>query len=472
MNTKNKITSLWQDVVHDPLMTQQVFWENEVKANLLIARSMLAAAGMLLILWLLNTAGVLDVSSEYVLPVFLVGITVFVLPAGTALFLHGEKSWIKFMLLVSIILVLAYLDSILMFNAALLIVLPVVFSCRYYSCSVTVRTALLTTVLFALSALCGAVFSFGNPDLNFADADLGVYIRNIMLLSFLPKWMVFTIVSAFCLEIARYGRKMVLKQNEVSQEAAKVSTELEMASRIQHQALPAAESLSENAFRHFGLSAEMIPAKEVGGDFYDFFYPDSTHLAMMIGDVADKGIAASLYMMMSKTLLNSKLSATISPGQILESVNRQLFANSPRGMFVTVWLGILDLKTGELVTSSAGHEYPVLMRKEGSFELIKDKHGFVLGGWDSMKFPEYTLHLNEGDTLFVYTDGVPEAADASGKMFGPERMLESLNRHKTCGMKELISGLLSDLGHFTAEATQFDDITMLAFQFQEAKENE
>lgn len=465
------MTSALRDTVRDPEMTRDVFRENEIRANQLIAGTMLASALVMSVLWLLNSVGVLDISSNYVLPVFMAGITAFVIPAAICRFFHGEKRWIKFMLLLSATATLAYLDSILIFNAPLLIVLPVIFSCRYYSGSVTVRTALLTTVLFTASALLGAIYSFDNPDMNFANPDITVYVRDVMLLSFLPKWSTFAIISAFCWVIALYGRKMVLSQDEISKKAARVETELEMAGKIQIQALPAADVLPGNRCREFDLAAEMIPAKEVGGDFYDFFYPDSTHLALIIADVADKGIAASLFMMMAKTLLDSRISTTLSPAEVMETVNRQLYENSPQGMFVTVWLGILNLKNGELTAANAGHEYPVLRRKDGSFELVKDKHGFVLGGMKKSKYREYTIPLAEGDTLFVYTDGVPEANNPDGIMFGTERMLESLNRHQNGGMRELIDGLRSDLHGFVRDAAQFDDTTMMAFRMGKTLEN-
>ena len=468
--TKKKFTEALQDVVRDPLMTQEVFRENEIRANRLISVSMLVAAGMLLIFWLLNSVGVLAISEEYVLPIFLVGTVSFVLPPVISLLYRCEKGWVKYLLLVSVTAALAYLDSILTFNAPLLIVMPVVFSCRYYSCSITVKTAVLTTVLFTVSAFCGAVFNFSNPDLNFASDDLHTYVSNVMLLSFLPKWMTFLIFSAFCYAIAQCGRNMVLKQNEISQKAARVNTELEMASMIQNQALPTVDSLPKHSFARFDLAAQMVPAKEVGGDFYDFFYPDEKHLALMIADVADKGIAASLYMMMSKTLLDSQVPMTLSPGKVLESVNQQLTKNNPREMFVTAWLGILDLETGELVTANAGHEYPAICRKDGTFELIKDKHGLVLGGYHPMKYPEQRIQLNEGDTLFVYTDGVPEANDAGGKMFGLDRMLESLNRCGGSSMAELIAGLRADIDVFAAGAPQFDDTTMLALRLMDRTE--
>ena len=469
---KNKLASLWQEALHDPYLTEQVFRDNEVRANRLIAKSMMIAAGGMLICWMLNTLGILAVSRQYVIPVFLVGIAAFLVPAGICLYFRGEKKWIRGMLLLAAVMEFAYLDGILTFNVPLLCVLPVIFSCRYYSFRTTFRTAVLTSVLFALSAWLGAYLNYSNPDLNFANADMAVYLRDVMLLSFLPRWIIFAVFSIFCFEITRCGREMVIRQNEISQKAARVNTELEMAGKIQSQALPSVKSFGENSFRHLDLAAEMTPAKEVGGDFYDFFYPDPSHLAMMIADVADKGIAASLYMMMSKTLLDTRVSDSLSPGKVLESVNRQLFENSPPGMFVTVWLGILDLSTGELVSASAGHEYPVLCRKDGEFELVKDRHGFVLGGMPKTRFPETSVSLGEGDSLFVYTDGIPEANNGKGEMFGTERMLASLNRHRTERMAELVAGVREDVGCFGDGAPQFDDMTMLALRLEEAAEKE
>ena len=445
-------------------MMKQVFRENEIRANRLIARIMLLAAGLMLVCWLLNIVGVLAVSSEYVLPVFLVSTAALVVPALVSEACRGEKRWNRLLLLLSVTTVLSYLDVILTFNVPLLIVLPVVLSCRYYSRWVTIRTAILSSVLFAFSAFFGAVINYQTPDMNFANPDLHEYVRDVMQLSFLPRWLIFVVISVFCCEIAHIGRKMVLEQSEISKKAARIDTELDMAYRIQTFALPSAEKLPENELRKFDLAAEMNPAKEVGGDFYDFFYPDPGHLALIIADVADKGIAASLYMMMSKVMLDTTIGSTLSPGQVLERVNRQLFEHSPRGMFVTAWVGILDLATGELVSASAGHEYPALCRKDGEFELIHDPHGAVLGARKSLQFSEYTVKLEAGDILFVYTDGLPEANNAKEEMFGTERMLCSLNRCRDGSMQDLLRNVKEDILQFSNTAPQFDDLTIMALK--------
>ena len=469
-DSKKKFTFDWRDVLYDPMMTRELFRNNEIRANILIAKTMLTATAVILICWILNAVGILELSRKYALPAFLGGSIAFALPAIIAIILRGEKRWIKYMLLASATLVLAGMEIILTYNTPLLIIFPVIFSCRYYSGNITIRTAAFTTIVFAASAWIGAIVNFQTPDLNFAQKSMNLYVRDIMLLSFLPRWLTFIVISAFCYGIAQYGKKMVLEQDEISRKTARVNTELEMAGRIQSQALPSVKDLPENPVRRFSLAAEMVPAKEVGGDFYDFFYPDDKHIALIIADVADKGVGASLYMMMAKTLLASRVSQTLSPKEVLESVNRDLRTNSPRGMFVTVWLGILDLETGILTAANAGHEYPVLCRANGNFELIKDHHGFVLGGYKNTKYPEYTVQMNVGDTLFVYTDGVPEASNEEGQMFGLDLMQESLNHYKDNVMTGLINGVLTDIRKFIGNAAQFDDITMLAFQLQEPEE--
>lgn len=454
------------------MTTETVFRENEIQANKLVSIFMLLLAAVLLLCWPMNAVGIFDIRNEYVLPAFLVSSIMLVWPALVCIACRGEKKWNKFMLLLSVTAVLAYLDIILTYNVPLAIVLPVILSCRYYSHHITVKMTVLTTVLFALSAYLGAIYNIDLPDKNFASSNITVYVRSVMLQSFLPRWMLFAVFSVFCCEIARNGRKMVLKQNEIAQKTAKIDAELDMAGRIQNRALPSVDSFPKSSLRNFDLAAEMLPAKEVGGDFYDFFYPDSEHLALIIADVADKGIAASLYMMMSKMLLDISISSDLSPGRVLESANRYLFDHSPRGMFVTAWIGILNLSTGELVASSAGHEAPVLCRKGGAFEQISAQHGSVLGGRKSLRFPEYTIRLGEGDALFVYTDGISEANDMNGEMFGIDRMIRSLNRCKEESMNTLISGIKSDISSFAGKAPQFDDMTMIAFRFCQSAEDQ
>lgn len=468
-----KQNNLWKKTVStlkQNFVTDQVFWENEVQANLLVLRFLIAGVVLLGLCLVMNMFGILAIDHELAGRIFLSSFLVMLVPITACMAVKGAKRWVKYTMMAAVIFALAYIDRVMTFNVPVLIVIPVIFSCRYYSGAFTVQTAAATTAAFTLSMYIGARNVIGSPDMNFIADTASEYVRNVMLQSFLPKWMFFLVAAGVCYEIARCGRNMVLKQESITKFNTRVETELELANRIQAQALPPVTDLPESSARRVDLAARMIPAKEVGGDFYDFIELDSGHLALIIADVADKGIAAALYMMMSKSLLDSRVLTTPSPGAVLEAVNRQLFGKSLRGMFVTVWLGILDLNTGELVTANAGHEYPAIRRKNGSFELYRDKHGFVLGASRNIKYAETRLRLEEGDILFVYTDGVPEANDPSREQFGLTRMLKSLDAHSGGSMDELIDGVKADVDAFAEDAPQFDDTTMLAVKLLEQKD--
>lgn len=254
--------------------------------------------------------------------------------------------------------------------------------------------------------------------------------------------------------------------SKVTAEKERIGAELDVARHIQASMLPSIFPPFPNR-DEFDIYASMTPAKEVGGDFYDFFLVDEDHLAMVIADVSGKGVPAAMFMMISKTLLKSAAQSGLSPKAILEKVNNQLCENNDAEMFVTVWIGILEISTGRLVCANAGHEYPAIMRKGGSFELYKDKHGFVLAGMEGSKYREYELVLSAGDRLFVYTDGVAEATDSNNNLYGTDRMIDALNKAKDLSSRELLESLHKDIDSFVGLADQFDDITMLSIQIKQ-----
>ena len=247
----------------------------------------------------------------------------------------------------------------------------------------------------------------------------------------------------------------------VTAEKERIGTELELATKIQANMLP-------NIFPafpehdEFDIYASMTPAKEVGGDFYDFFMLDDDHLGLVIADVSGKGVPAALFMMMSKILVGNYATMGGSPAEVLEAVNAQICKNNEEDMFVTVWFGILTISTGKVITANAGHEYPILQGSDGRFELFKDKHGFVVGGMEGLKYKNYEFTLEKGSTLFVYTDGVAEATNAQDELFGTDRMLEVLNRSQKASPEELLRNMKKGVDEFVGDAPQFDDLTMLA----------
>ncbi|MBQ3865571.1 MAG: SpoIIE family protein phosphatase [Clostridia bacterium] len=263
-------------------------------------------------------------------------------------------------------------------------------------------------------------------------------------------------------------REYIEQITTITAEKERIGTELALATRIQADMLPniypAFPDRSE-----FDIFASMAPAREVGGDFYDFFLVDKDHLCMVMADVSGKGVPAALFMMASRIILASFAKQGKSPADILYNTNETICQNNREEMFVTVWLGILEISTGRLTAANAGHEYPVLKQAGGQFELVKDKHGFVIGGMGGAKYREYELQLTPGSKLFLYTDGVPEATNAENELFGVERMLAALNENADAAPEGLLKGVRRAVDGFVKEAEQFDDLTMLSIEYRGGK---
>ena len=209
----------------------------------------------------------------------------------------------------------------------------------------------------------------------------------------------------------------------------------------------------------------MDPAREVGGDFYDFFMIDNDHLALVIADVTDKGVPAALLMMSAKVLIDYCAHMDGSPSRVLSNVNTQLCEGNESGMFVTVWMGILDVKTGLMTCANAGHENPMI-RDGGIFRMLKDMHGLPLGVMPEVKYQNYVIQLKPGDAVFVYTDGVPEANNAEGQLYGFARMELALNRIRETDPESVLNGVRADVDAFVKNADQFDDLTMLCVTYK------
>jgi hypothetical protein len=239
--------------------------------------------------------------------------------------------------------------------------------------------------------------------------------------------------------------------------------ELEFARTIQDSSLPKNFVFPRAEFE---LCAAMDPAREVGGDFYDFFFVDQHKMALVIADVSGKGIPAALFMMRAKTAIRGLAESGKSPLEILYLANNALCEGNDAGMFVTVWLGIIDLTTGHMRCANAGHEYPVILRAGADYALFKEKHGLALAAMEEVRFREYELDLAPGDRLFVYTDGIPEAINEAVEQYGTDRLVESLNRVKEATMEETLATVREDLARFVGQAEQFDDITMLGFAYR------
>ena len=258
--------------------------------------------------------------------------------------------------------------------------------------------------------------------------------------------------------------KYIENLTDATKEKERISTELKLANLIQNNSLPS----NFPAFPDrddFDLYALMNPAKEVGGDFYDFFLIDKNHIGLVMADVSGKGVPAALFMMVAKILINEISHSGKSPAEVLTLVNDRICSNNKTNMFITVWLGVLNLKTGDMVASNAGHEDPAIYRKGKDFYIDKQKHGIPVGAMEEYKYKNYNIKLNSGDKLFLYTDGVPEAENNIDEMFGLERMINSLNAIKDNNCEQILKELKRDINKFVNGAIQFDDLTMLCFEY-------
>ena len=251
----------------------------------------------------------------------------------------------------------------------------------------------------------------------------------------------------------------------IAEAAARIDKELEFAKEIQYSALPSVFPPYPNR-KDFEIYAHMITAKEVGGDFYDFYMLGDSTLAFMIADVSGKGIPAAMFMMQAKTIIKDLAESGLELSEIFMTANKKLCENNDAGMFVTAWMGILDLKTGRLKFVNAGHNPPLVRQADGEFAYLKARSGMVLAGMDGIKYRQNELQLTPGDQIFLYTDGVTEATDKNNQLYGEERLLETVNRNIVMDTRKLCEAVKSDVDQFVGEAPQFDDITMLSVEIQ------
>lgn len=269
-------------------------------------------------------------------------------------------------------------------------------------------------------------------------------------------------------ELSEKNQHYIEEVTRVTAEKERIGAELNVATQIQADMLPSIFPPYPNK-TEFDVFATMHPAKEVGGDFFDFFLVDDDHLALVIADVSGKGVPAALFMVIAKTLIKNRAQMGGTPSEILYDVNNQLAEGNKTDFFVTVWLAIVDIRTGEGLVSNAGHEHPCLKKKNGKFELIKYLHSPAVAAMENMKFPDHKIKLDPGDKIFVYTDGVVEATNAQNELFGETRMLEALNSNPDASIRALLSNVNSGINRFTDGVQQFDDITMLCMEYLGSK---
>ena len=445
-----------------------IFMENEREANQYSCRCLQVMALIAASAWLLNLLDIFIVPPVVMNLGMPICIFFFLLPSMLSFKMVMLGGRFQYLIMGCCILGITVLSIAIPKHTVLAWIAPVLLSCHYYSRKLTASALVASVICLCIAGIAGLFVGEGDPNLIKAfhaeDAVITPEIfREAVLFFLLPRSAILVGMAFVCITVAKRTRSLLEKQAADSSARQRIETELNVATQIQADMLPSIFPAFPGR-SEFDIYAGMIPAKEVGGDFYDFFLVDDDHLALVIADVSGKGVPAALFMVIAKTLLKNAVQMGLSPKAALEKVNNQLCENNEAEMFVTVWLGVYEISTGRLTAANAGHEYPAIRRAGGQFELFKDRHGFVLAGMENARYREYELEIGIGDTLFVYTDGVAEATDGTNTLYGTDRMLAALNQNRALEPERLLHQVKADIDRFVGAAPQFDDITMLALQ--------
>jgi len=488
----SKTKEFAQELIHEDLKQENVLERNEIEANRLVGMAMFFGSLLILLIWGLCKAEIFLISEEKITSLTIQVFLELMIPALLCRWTKGRPKWMKYVLLFEFLVVLARVDCALSYNVVLLMVIPVVLSCRYFSSRFTSVVSILTAICFGLASFANAYWNRGILDLNFYEPPKGTVLhieknltkaveavgvdvaertREMMLLSYVPKLMVFCLVALACIKIADKGRKMVLRQEQITLKNARIESELSLANDIQAHMLPTIFPPFPNQ-NEVDLYATMHPAKEVGGDFYDFFMVDEKNVAIVIADVSGKGVPAALVMVITKTLIKNEVSMGLSPAEAFTKVNHMLCEGNDNNMFVTAWMGVLNTETGVLTYVNAGHNPPLVRLSDGSFTFLKTRPGLVLAGMDGLRYRQHDLQMQPGDRIFLYTDGITEAANPAKELYGNDRLLAYLNAHSKDSLKEVLSGLTADINAFADTEPQFDDMTMLMLDYLSSRPGE
>lgn len=443
------------------------FAENEKQANIYAARCMRVLAAVVAAIWILNVLGVFIVPKTIMAVAGIGGITLLLLPTLLLRLVDQNSPRLKLYILLCCILGITLLSAALPSHAVLAWAVPVVLGCHYYSKRFSYGLWAVSVVCMAISLLIGTYFGEWDSNLLKALESDGVRvvtgdtIRRVVLFYILPRSLILGGVTIICSTLADRTRKLLERQIRDSSEKQQIASELSVATHIQTSMLPRIFPAFP-AQKEFDIYAIMNPAKEVGGDFYDFFLVDEDHLAVVVADVSGKGVPAALFMVIAKTLIKDHAQHGTPPDVVFTEVNRLLCETNDEGMFVTAWMGVLELSTGHLTYVNAGHNPPLLRRAGGGYDYLRTRRGLVLAGLEETHYRSCSLDMAPGDALFLYTDGVTEATNAEQQLYGEERLAAALNANRDCAPEALLSAVRADVEAFVGEAPQFDDITVLS----------
>lgn len=447
--------------------------ENEVEANQYAAKCLAVCAGVGASAWLFNILGIFIIPAKIMNIGMPITIFFFLLPGLLCKLTGGKPPWLKYAIVICGITSIFILSGAMPKHGVLAWAVPLVLSCHYYSKNLTKLTLIASWILFSASIYVGMYIGEGDMNLLITESNIenriitGQMLFDASLFFVFPRALILLGISSICTTIAGRTRRLLERQIQDSEERQRISTELDVATRIQADMLPCIfPAFPERP--EFDIYATMNPAKEVGGDFYDFFMVDETHLAIVIADVSGKGVPAALFMVIGKTLISDHTKPNINLGEVFTDVNELLCKSNNEGLFITAFEGILDLVTGEFRFVNAGHEIPFISRAGGAYEPYKLHAGFVLAGMEGTKYRSGCIQLAPGDKIFQYTDGVTEATNAAHELYGMERLANVLAKNTAKTPAELLPVVKADIDAFVGEAPQFDDITMLCVTFLKA----
>lgn len=432
--------------------------------------------------------------SYYNLSTFII-VGLYVIAALCALYIvschltQGKAKWLKIYAVGLFVITTAFLAF---FTSSGLIslasIIPMAMASRYYSQRFTFITAIGTYLLLVAIIVGGTLFHLTDiQDLNYIQikpgmsvtisgsiynsfkeiahsvVDTGVYLKRLLVFEVLPNTCLFVLLAIICMTVTARGKQMIEEQGEISSREAKIKHELATATAIQDNMLAEVFPVNER----YELYAIMNPAKEVGGDFYDFFNLDDDHIVIVIGDVSDKGVPSALFMAMGGSIMHSYGELGYSPSCIFKETNRRLCNGNKEGMFITAFLGIVDLKTGLITYANAGHCAPLIKRANGEIEYLNMQADLFLGSIEGIEYVDQHMQLYPGDKILLYTDGVTEAMNKEEELLGKERLAEMVNNDNQNAAKDIVEALALGIKDFANGAEQNDDITMLLLELKE-----
>lgn len=473
-------------------LNKEIALRNEVDANKALSNGCIFSAVIVAIVWILYLAKVFAVTPKTLLVISIIFPIIIVLLLSTMIYTRTkavEKPIFKYILITQFIVVTFALNIVIPKHAVLMWASCIIVVDHYYSPKLTLFTYIMVLILMFLSIYMGMLF--GEWDANLLN---GAYIIDVngtqvnvdnatfnqridwinflrnqgdnrylktFLYYYIPRALIITIIESTCIAISKRSLSLLKIESKNAKQNAKMKSELNVAKEIQYSVLPK-ELDDYNKDNIYGV---MVPAKEVGGDFFDYFYIDESHLALVIADVSGKGIPAALFMMKTETLIKS-LTMTFKQDTslIMRRSNVSLCTNNEANIFVTCWLGILNLNSGELKYTSAGHNKAIIIH-DGKAKFLDDKPNVVLGAFNESSYTENSIMLDKGDKILLYTDGVTEAHSQYNKLYGEKRLIDFANRNTTLSTKEFVNELKLSVDEFAEGAEQFDDITILMFNY-------